>query len=246
MNRQGFNRFKSIILMFLILTCIIIAIEIVYFSKIKIYEDILITSQNKEYFTKNIEIIGKSVFDKEVVLSKKSPSTISLENYYLNNLTLIIPDSVTTNSIFQLQINNNPVNIDLNKPNKIQNNKKYYTLNYSTNRNIITKTRYVLKCNFVNFSNIFKEKILYKINLQSTVLLIAVFLAIVLLLTIKNISFIIHNSFFPNIIKLRKKKKIKFKTITINYSLYSVIISILLFIFSIHVLIIIIDYYTNI
>lgn len=242
MNKLSLNKFKSIKVILILLTCFLIALLSIYLSKIKIYEDILVTYHPENNSLDGFEIIGTSVFDKEVVLLKANQTNISLENYYLKNLTLILYDSVITNKFLQLHINTNQLNIDLSKPNKTLNNRNYYNLNYKTNGNVIAKIRYVLKCNYVNFSNIFKEKILYKVNIQSTFLFINVLLAIVFLFLIKNLNFLIHNGLLPNIINLRKNKKIKFKKLTLNYSLYSLIITVLIFFFIIHILTNLIEY----
>lgn len=217
-----------------VIVCLILIIGIVYLSKINIYEDLTITPHSEEYSLKNIEIIGKSVFDKEVVLSNANTSSIFLENYYLNNLTLIIPDSVVTNNILQLQINTNLLNVDLSKPDKTLKKQNYYTLNYTTNGNVFTKIGYVIKCNYVNISNIVGAWFLNIINIYLIMIFVCFSFVLLLLFSFWVVNYTVKKLPFLNRFFLNKFIQVKVLKASVRFSYFHILLTILIFIFLIH------------
>ncbi|MEI6346667.1 MAG: hypothetical protein WCP69_01850 [Bacteroidota bacterium] len=214
--------------------CFVLIMGIVYLSKINIYEDLIITTRSKEYSLKNIEIIGKSVFDKEVVLSNANTSSIFLENYYLNNLTLIIPDSVVANNILQLQINTNLLNVDLSKPDKTLKKQNYYTLNYTTNGNVFTKIGYVIKCNYVNISNIVGAWFLNIINIYLILVFVGFSFVLLLLFSFWVVNYTVKKLPFLNRFFLNKFIQVKVLKASVRFSYFHILLTILIFIFLIH------------
>lgn len=132
----------------------------VYIGLIKIYEDFTISLQNPSALVQNISVTGRTVFNDERLLISQADSNYSVEANYFKNIYIKLketePTVIDTIVIF---INGNGYSVYINKPDFSKNGYQYFDVQYSTNKSLTTKIKYIVKCNFIHISDKFKYSI---------------------------------------------------------------------------------------
>jgi len=171
---------KSIIfIVSLFIISIFLILSLTYVLRIKIYEDLDIALNSTENTDINIEIIGRTVFNKEILLIDSLSIHQNRNNYFKE---LYLRTNKTQDFIIKhqkIQINSKIYTIDLDNPDELGAEYKYYNINYHTNSSFFSKVFYVSKCNMIHLINIFKASVISK---YFKVLLVLIVITLIFLL----------------------------------------------------------------
>lgn len=168
-----------ILIVSLCIISIFLILALTYVVKIKIYEDLDIVMDSSENPDINIEIIGRTVFNKEILLID-SLSVHQNRNNYFKELSVRAKknqDFIIKNQ--KIKINRKIYTIDLDNPDELGDEYKYYNINYHTNSSFFSKVFYISKCNLIHLLNIFKASVIFK---YFKVLLVLIVITLILLL----------------------------------------------------------------
>jgi hypothetical protein len=140
----------------IILLCsifIVIIFGIIYFSKIQVYEDILIELHGNETQSLSYEIVGLTVFNKQESFVRVNDYW-KHESSYFKKILIKSKKEISDSADIKLLVNNSNLRVE-NELSFFENNFYYYEINYLSTNGFWSKIKYVLKCNksFLKLNN---------------------------------------------------------------------------------------------